>query len=138
MNYQLVTVENKANKHAGPKEANHNAGTQDNIDVEQEILKWKLNLLKTTLYRQYGLLILQQSRAQKQRMKLKLLEKSLPKILRICFFKQELLEAAKTSSTNIVNTASTPVSTVSPYDGLSFSDLTNPDQDDSEIPALED
>ncbi|GKA41643.1 putative ribonuclease H-like domain-containing protein [Tanacetum coccineum] len=46
--------------------------------------------------------------------------------------------AAKTSSTNIVNTASTPVRTVSPYDGLSFSDPTNPDQDDSEIPALED
>ncbi|GKB47156.1 hypothetical protein Tco_0897909 [Tanacetum coccineum] len=33
--------------------------------------------------------------------------------------------AAKTSSTNIVNTASTPVSTDSPYDGLSFSDPTN-------------
>ncbi|GKB05579.1 hypothetical protein Tco_0833774, partial [Tanacetum coccineum] len=45
--------------------------------------------------------------------------------------------AAKTSSTNIVNTASTPISTVSPYDGLSFSDPTNHDQDDSEIPALE-
>ncbi|GJY07982.1 ribonuclease H-like domain-containing protein [Tanacetum coccineum] len=40
--------------------------------------------------------------------------------------------AAKPSSTNIVNTASTPVSTASPD-----SDLTNPDQDDSEIPALE-
>ncbi|GJW54326.1 putative ribonuclease H-like domain-containing protein [Tanacetum coccineum] len=46
--------------------------------------------------------------------------------------------AAKTSSTNIVNTASTLVSTDSPYDRLSFSDPTNPDQDDSEIPALED
>ncbi|GKE99460.1 putative ribonuclease H-like domain-containing protein, partial [Tanacetum coccineum] len=46
--------------------------------------------------------------------------------------------AAKTSNANIVNTASTPVSTISPYDGLSFSDPTNPDQDDSEIPALED
>ncbi|GKD08653.1 putative ribonuclease H-like domain-containing protein [Tanacetum coccineum] len=45
--------------------------------------------------------------------------------------------AAKASSTNIVNTASTPVSTASPYGGLSFTDLTNPDQDDSEIPALE-
>ncbi|GKE46866.1 hypothetical protein Tco_1478124, partial [Tanacetum coccineum] len=42
--------------------------------------------------------------------------------------------AAKTSSTNIVNTTSIPVSTVSPYDGLSFSDPTNPDQDDSKIP----
>ncbi|GJY85220.1 hypothetical protein Tco_0499246, partial [Tanacetum coccineum] len=46
--------------------------------------------------------------------------------------------AAKTSSTNIVNTASTRVSTVCPYNGLSFSDPTNPDQDDSEIPALKD
>ncbi|GJZ30945.1 hypothetical protein Tco_0575992 [Tanacetum coccineum] len=45
--------------------------------------------------------------------------------------------AAKASSTNIVNTASTPVSTASPYGGLSFTDLTNIDQDDSEIPALE-
>ncbi|GKF39005.1 hypothetical protein Tco_0119066, partial [Tanacetum coccineum] len=46
--------------------------------------------------------------------------------------------AAKASSTNTVNTISTPVSTTSPYDGLSFPDPTNPDQDDSEIPTLED
>ncbi|GJZ16035.1 putative ribonuclease H-like domain-containing protein [Tanacetum coccineum] len=54
--------------------------------------------------------------------------------------KELLLQAgaAKASSTNIVNTASTPVSTASPYGGLSFTDLTNPDPDDSEIPALED
>ncbi|GKG52908.1 hypothetical protein Tco_0550020, partial [Tanacetum coccineum] len=40
--------------------------------------------------------------------------------------------ASKTSSTNIVNTASTPVSTASHY-----GDLTNPDQDDSKLPTLE-
>ncbi|GKD00411.1 hypothetical protein Tco_1170685 [Tanacetum coccineum] len=45
--------------------------------------------------------------------------------------------AAKASSTNIINTASTPVCTASPYGGLSFTDLTNTDQDDLEIPALE-
>ncbi|GJY16870.1 putative ribonuclease H-like domain-containing protein [Tanacetum coccineum] len=45
--------------------------------------------------------------------------------------------AAKASSTNIVNTASTPVSTASPNGGLSFTDLTNTDQDDSKIYALE-
>ncbi|GKD28873.1 putative ribonuclease H-like domain-containing protein, partial [Tanacetum coccineum] len=45
--------------------------------------------------------------------------------------------AAKASSTNIVNTASIPVSTASPYGGLSFTDITNPNQDDLEIPALE-
>ncbi|GKA06309.1 ribonuclease H-like domain-containing protein [Tanacetum coccineum] len=46
--------------------------------------------------------------------------------------------AAKASSTNTVNTASTPVSTTSPSGGLSYTDLTNSDQDDSQIPALED
>ncbi|GKG15356.1 hypothetical protein Tco_0357679, partial [Tanacetum coccineum] len=51
---------------------------------------------------------------------------------------QEAAGAAKASSTNTVNTVSTPVSTASPYDGLYFSNPTNPDQDDLEIPALED
>ncbi|GJZ37712.1 putative ribonuclease H-like domain-containing protein, partial [Tanacetum coccineum] len=41
--------------------------------------------------------------------------------------------AAKTSSTNIVNTVNTLVSTASPHGGI----FTNPYQDDSEIPALE-
>ncbi|GKF17399.1 hypothetical protein Tco_0062317 [Tanacetum coccineum] len=45
--------------------------------------------------------------------------------------------ATKASSTNIVNIVSTPVSTASPYGGLSFTDPINIDQDDSEIPALE-
>ncbi|GKA36122.1 putative ribonuclease H-like domain-containing protein, partial [Tanacetum coccineum] len=41
------------------------------------------------------------------------------------------------SGTNTVNTASTPVSTASPYGDLSITELTNADQDDSKIPALE-
>ncbi|GJS98650.1 putative ribonuclease H-like domain-containing protein [Tanacetum coccineum] len=41
-------------------------------------------------------------------------------------------------TTNTVNTASTPVSIASPSGGLSYTDLTNSDQDDSLIPALED
>ncbi|GJS10292.1 hypothetical protein Tco_0367088 [Tanacetum coccineum] len=45
---------------------------------------------------------------------------------------------AKASSTNLVNTVSIPVSTASPHEGLSFFDPTNPEQDDSEIPPLED
>ncbi|GJX89465.1 putative ribonuclease H-like domain-containing protein [Tanacetum coccineum] len=45
---------------------------------------------------------------------------------------------AKASSTNLVNTVSLPVSTASPYEGLSLSDPTNPEEDDSEIPPLED
>ncbi|GKD70788.1 putative ribonuclease H-like domain-containing protein [Tanacetum coccineum] len=46
--------------------------------------------------------------------------------------------AARATSTNTVNTASTPISTASPSGGLSYTDLTNTDQDDSQIPALED
>ncbi|GKF82968.1 hypothetical protein Tco_0244624 [Tanacetum coccineum] len=33
MNFQLVRSENQANKHAGPQEANQNAGTEDIIDA---------------------------------------------------------------------------------------------------------
>ncbi|GKE82135.1 hypothetical protein Tco_1552135 [Tanacetum coccineum] len=46
--------------------------------------------------------------------------------------------ATRASSTNTFNIASTPVSTASPSGGLSFTNLTNTDQDDSEIPDLED
>ncbi|GKE52793.1 hypothetical protein Tco_1487949, partial [Tanacetum coccineum] len=33
MNYQPIRSENQANHHAGLEEANHSAGTQDNIDA---------------------------------------------------------------------------------------------------------
>ncbi|GKD11782.1 putative ribonuclease H-like domain-containing protein, partial [Tanacetum coccineum] len=52
-----------------------------------------------------------------------------------------LLQAgdARATSTNIVNTVRTPVSTASSSGGPSFPDLTNyTNQDDSQIPALED
>ncbi|GKF35808.1 hypothetical protein Tco_0112566, partial [Tanacetum coccineum] len=46
--------------------------------------------------------------------------------------------AAKASSTNLVNTVSIPVSTASPNEGLSLYDPSNLEQDDPEIPLLED
>ncbi|GKD35968.1 putative ribonuclease H-like domain-containing protein [Tanacetum coccineum] len=149
MNYQPVRSENQANKHAGPQEANHNADTKDNIDA-----------VKRSTAKDVG-------KAPNKHPDLKTNEKPVDKEDQLFFDELERLKrqekdandaaealrkefaqetedlllqagAAKTSSTNIVNTASTPVSTVSPYNGLSFSDPTNPDQDDSEIPALED
>ncbi|GJU00153.1 ribonuclease H-like domain-containing protein [Tanacetum coccineum] len=45
---------------------------------------------------------------------------------------------AKASGTNLVNTVSIPVSTASPNEGLSLSDTSNSQEDDSEIPPLED
>ncbi|GKA46762.1 putative ribonuclease H-like domain-containing protein, partial [Tanacetum coccineum] len=45
---------------------------------------------------------------------------------------------AKASGTNFVNTVSTPVNTTSANEGLSITDTTNFQEDDSEIPPLED
>ncbi|GJU53352.1 putative ribonuclease H-like domain-containing protein [Tanacetum coccineum] len=45
---------------------------------------------------------------------------------------------AKASGTNFVNTVSTPVSAASANEGLSLSNTTNSQEDDSEIPPLED
>ncbi|GKG07589.1 hypothetical protein Tco_0330558, partial [Tanacetum coccineum] len=46
--------------------------------------------------------------------------------------------AARATSTNIVNVVRTPISTASSSGGQSYPDLTNyADQDDSQIPALE-
>ncbi|GJV05573.1 putative ribonuclease H-like domain-containing protein [Tanacetum coccineum] len=95
MNYQPVRLDNQANKHAGPKEANHSvvkSSKSKNAALRKEFAKDNEDLLL-----QAG--------------------------------------AAKASSTNTVNTASTPVSTASPYGGLSFTDT---NQDDSKIPAPED
>ncbi|GJZ92819.1 putative ribonuclease H-like domain-containing protein [Tanacetum coccineum] len=142
MNYHLVRSENQANKHLGPQEANHNAGTEDIIDAGDskkedesaqdcflERLKRKekdANDAAESLRKEFAqetnnLLI--QARATKA---------SGTNIV------NTVSTPAKASSTNIVNTVSTPVKTTSPYDGLSLSDPTNPKQDDSEIPAFED
>ncbi|GKA98321.1 ribonuclease H-like domain-containing protein [Tanacetum coccineum] len=174
MNYQPVRSENQANKHAGPQEANHNAGTKDNIDAgdsekEDESAQdyfvlpiWSSysSTVKRSTEKDAGEapnkhpdLQTDENPVEKEDQvfleeleRLKRQEKDAndaAEALRKEFAQETedlLLQAgvAKTSSTNIVNTASTPVSTASPYGGLSFTDPTNPDQDDSEIPALED
>ncbi|GJY85245.1 putative ribonuclease H-like domain-containing protein [Tanacetum coccineum] len=168
MNYQPVRSENQANKHAGPQEANHNAGTEDNIDagdseIEAESAQDYLVLpiwssytstVKSSKANNAGeeptkhhfkqvdkedqVFLDELERLKRQEQDANDAAEALRKE-----FAQEtedlLLQAgaAKASSTNIVNTASTLVSTASPYGGLSFTDLTNTDQDDSEIPALE-
>ncbi|GJU95915.1 putative ribonuclease H-like domain-containing protein [Tanacetum coccineum] len=169
MNYQPVRSENQANKHAGPKEANHNVGTKDNIDagdseIEAESAQdyfvlpiWSsyTSTVKSTKAKNAGeepnkhpdlkpvdkedqVFLDELERLKRQEQDANDAAEALRKE-----FAQDtedlLLQAgaAKASSTNIVNTASTPVCTASPYGGLSFTDLTNTDQDDSEIPALE-
>ncbi|GKB88103.1 hypothetical protein Tco_0960375, partial [Tanacetum coccineum] len=137
MNYQPVRSENQANKHAGPKKANHNivksskaknAGEDPNknpdlktdekpVDKEDQVFLDELERLK---------------RQEDVNDAAEALRKEFAKDT-----KDLLLQAgaATASSTNTVNTTSTPVSTASSYGRLSFTDT---DQDDSKIPALED
>ncbi|GJT60824.1 putative ribonuclease H-like domain-containing protein, partial [Tanacetum coccineum] len=159
---------NQANKHAGPQEANQNAGTEDIIDAtdskkEDESAQdyfvlpiWSSysSTIKRSIEKDAGdapnkypdlktngkPLDKEDQVFLDELERLKRQEKDVndaAEALRKEFAQQTgdlLLQAGATkpSSTNIVNTSSTPVSTASPD-----SDLTNPDQDDSEIPALE-
>ncbi|GJT42601.1 putative ribonuclease H-like domain-containing protein [Tanacetum coccineum] len=174
MNYQPVRSENQANKHAGPKEANHSAGTQDNIDAGNSKMEAESaqDYFVLPIWSSYTSTV-KSSEAKNEGEKpnkntdLKTNEKPvdqedqafLDELERLKRQEKEandaaealrkefaqdtedlLLQAgaARASSTNTVNTASTPVSTASPSGGLSYTDLTNTDQDDSQIPALED
>ncbi|GKE03954.1 putative ribonuclease H-like domain-containing protein [Tanacetum coccineum] len=169
--YELVT-DNQANKHAGPQEANQNAGTEDNIDagdskIEAESAQdyfvlpiWSsyTSTVKNSKVKNAGeepnknldLKIAEQPVDMEDQVFLDELEilkrqeqdanDAAEALRKECAQDTEdlLLQAgvAKASCTNTVNSASTPVSTASPYGGLSFTDLTNTDQD-SEIPTLE-
>ncbi|GJU82674.1 putative ribonuclease H-like domain-containing protein, partial [Tanacetum coccineum] len=148
MNYQPVRSENQANKHAGPQESNQNAGIKDIIDVGD-------SKKEDESAQDYFVLPIWSSYSSIINPDLKTDEKPVDKEEQVFLDELERLQrqekdandedealmkdtTTKASSTNIVNTVSTPVSTASPYDGLSLSNLTNPEQDDSEIPALED
>ncbi|GJY43675.1 hypothetical protein Tco_0431888 [Tanacetum coccineum] len=153
----------------GPKEANHSACTQDNIDVANSEMEaesaqyyfvlpiWSsyTSTVKSSEAKNKGekpnksieKLVDQEDQAFLEELeRLKSQEKEAndaAEALRKEFAKDtaDLLlnaGAARASSTNTVNTASTPVSTASPSGGLSYTDLTNSDQDDSQKPALED
>ncbi|GJT45353.1 putative ribonuclease H-like domain-containing protein [Tanacetum coccineum] len=169
-----VRSENQANKHAGPKEANHIAGTQDNFDAGNSKMEVESaqDYFVLPIWSSYTSTV-KSSEAKNEGEKptkntdLKTNEKPvdqedqafLDELERLKRQEKEandaaealrkefaqdtkdlLLQAgaARASSTNTVNTASTPVSTASPSGGLSYTDLTNTDQDDSQIPALED
>ncbi|GJZ86772.1 putative ribonuclease H-like domain-containing protein [Tanacetum coccineum] len=133
--------ENQANKNASPKEANHSAGTQDNIDAGNSKAKSAQDYFinKKPIDQEDQAFLEKIERLKRQEKE----DNDAVKALRKEFAqdtKDLLLQvgAVRASSTDTVNTASTPVSTASLSGGLSYTDLTNTDQDDSQIPALED
>ncbi|GJR55890.1 putative ribonuclease H-like domain-containing protein [Tanacetum coccineum] len=174
MNYQPVRSENQANKTAGPKEANHSAGTQDNIDAGNSEMEaepaqdyfvlpiWSsyTSTVKSSEAKNEGekpnkdtglktneVPVNQEDQAFLEELeRLKRQEKEANDAAEALRkeFAQDAEDlplqagAAIATSTKTVNTISTPVSTVSPSGGLSYPDITNNDQDDSQIPALED
>ncbi|GJZ58688.1 putative ribonuclease H-like domain-containing protein [Tanacetum coccineum] len=182
-------IKNQANKHAGPQEANHNAGTQDNIDAgdsekEDESAQdyfvlpiWSSysSTIKRSTAKDAGeapnkhlktdekregpreeeqVFLDELERLKRQEKdaneEAEALRKEFAQATESLIIQAGAAKAsstnifstvstpAKASSTNLVNTVSTPVSTASPHEGLSLSDPTNPEQDDSEIPPLED
>ncbi|GJV42019.1 hypothetical protein Tco_1420459 [Tanacetum coccineum] len=169
MNYQPVTVENKANKTVGPKEANHSAGTQDNINAgnskmeaepAQEYFVLPLWSSYTSTVKSSeakngdekpnedtGPKTNEEPKDQEDQAFLEELERlkrqekeandaaeAFRKEFAQCT-KDLLLQAgaARATSTNTVNTVSTPISTASPSRVFSTGgpDLTNNDQNDS-------
>nr|GEV92433.1 hypothetical protein [Tanacetum cinerariifolium] len=191
MNYQPVTAENKANKTAGPNEANNSTGTQDTIhvgnsEIEAEHVQEYCVLPLWSSYtstvksseaknRDEKLIGHTGSKTNEEPLDQAFLEEleslkqqakeadDAAETLRKTFAKcieNLLLQAGATgaSSTNYintastpvnttstpVNTASTPVNTASPLRNVSAAGPSYPDlstfanQDDSQIPSLED
>ncbi|GKE58176.1 ribonuclease H-like domain-containing protein [Tanacetum coccineum] len=173
MNYQPVRSENQANNHAGPEEANHSAGTQDNIDAGDSELEaesaqdsfvlpiWSSysSTVKSSKARSAGEEPNKHPDSKSNEKPVDKEDQEFEKDTEDLLFQAGATKAsgtntvntastpvstvspyggaAKDSGTNTVNTASTPVSTANPYGRLSFTELTNANQDDSEIPALE-
>ncbi|GKD48892.1 putative ribonuclease H-like domain-containing protein [Tanacetum coccineum] len=174
--FRHVTTENKANKTAGPKEANHSAGTKDNIDtgyskMEAELAHGYFVLPLWSSYtstvksseakngdekpnRDTGLKINEEPKDQEDQAFLEELKRLKRQEIEANdaaeAFRREFTQctedlllqagAARATSTNTVNTVSTPISTASPSNVFSAGgpDLKNNDQDDSQIPTLED
>nr|GEW32587.1 ribonuclease H-like domain-containing protein [Tanacetum cinerariifolium] len=130
INYKPVLVENQTNKSAGPKEANNSAGTQANDDQGA-------NSKEVDLQEEHSVLPIWSAYSTT----VKSLEDKIEK--NTGFQTCEKLNASS-SSTNLINTASTPLSVVGPSRAFNDGELSYPDPskyaipDDPSMPHLED
>ncbi|GJX26840.1 ribonuclease H-like domain-containing protein [Tanacetum coccineum] len=144
MNYHPVSSENQANLHAGQQEANQNAAvTTDDKRAgpreEEQVFMDDLERLKKQEKEAY-----EEAEALRKKFETLVIKEGAAKPSSTNIF-STVSTPAKASSTNPLNTASIPVSTASPYEGLtspyeglSLDDPTHSEEDDSEIPPLED
>ncbi|GJY73276.1 ribonuclease H-like domain-containing protein [Tanacetum coccineum] len=137
MNYQPVRLENQATKHAGPQEANHNAGTKDIIDAcdyENEA-KSAQDYFVLPIWSSYSSTVKRSTakdagEAPNNHPDLKTDEKPVDKEDQVFLDELERLKRQEQDANDAAEALRKD--TASPY-----GDLTNPDQDDLEIPALE-
>ncbi|GJR78794.1 putative ribonuclease H-like domain-containing protein [Tanacetum coccineum] len=134
MNYQPVTTENKANKTAGPKEANHSAGTQDNIDAGNSEIEAEpaQEYFVLPLWSSYTSTVKSSEAKNGDEKPNEDTEKEANDATEV--FRKEFAQCTKdlllqagairATSTNTVNTVSTPISTASPSNGA-VADFTN-------------
>ncbi|GJR12337.1 putative ribonuclease H-like domain-containing protein [Tanacetum coccineum] len=145
MNYQPVRSENQANKHASPQEANHNAGL-----LRLPIWSYYSSTIKRSIVKDAG-------EVPDKHLDLKIDEKPVDKEDQVFLdelerikkqekegndaakaLRKEFAQETKNLLIQIGAAKGLLLSTASPYDRLSLSDPTNPEQYDSEIPPLED
>nr|GEV19233.1 hypothetical protein [Tanacetum cinerariifolium] len=128
--YELLTVKNQANKSAGPKEANNSANTQANDDQGA-------NSKEIDLHKEHFVMPIWSAYSTT-------VKSSRDKIEKNTSFKTCEKPNASTSSTNLINTASTPLSIVGPSRAFNDGELSYHDpfkyalQDDPSMPHLED
>ncbi|GKD08696.1 hypothetical protein Tco_1188381, partial [Tanacetum coccineum] len=163
MNYHPVSSENQANLHAGQQEANlhagqqeanQNAGTEEIIDVgdsdKEDDSAQDCFVLPiwpsysstntpavTTDDKKAEKEAYEEAEALKKKFETLVIKEGAAKPSSTNIF-STVSTPTKASGTNLVSIVSLPVSTASPYEGLSLSDPINPEEDDSEIPPLED
>ncbi|GJW62900.1 ribonuclease H-like domain-containing protein [Tanacetum coccineum] len=139
MNYLSVSSENQTNIHAGQQATNQNEGSKDKIDsgnsqIEDESAQDCLKDLNSFVIFHKQLFSSKIKRKEKN-----------PREYEQVFFwmnharlQRQEKEATKASGTNFLNTVSIPVGTASANEGLSLSNTKYSQEDDYEIPPLED
>ncbi|GJT15104.1 putative ribonuclease H-like domain-containing protein [Tanacetum coccineum] len=147
MNYHPVSSENQANLHAGQQEANQNAGTEETIDVgdsdkEDDSTQdcFVLPIWPSYSSTNTPAVTTDDKRAgprEEEQVFMDDLER-LKKQEKEANEEAEVLRKKFETLVIKEGAAKPSISTASPYEGLSLSDPINPEEDDSEIPPLED
>ncbi|GKF55403.1 hypothetical protein Tco_0165743, partial [Tanacetum coccineum] len=153
INYQPVRSENQANKTAGPKEANHSAGTQDNIDArnsEMEVESAQDYFVLPIWFSYTSTVKISEAKNKGEKPNkntgLKINEEPLDQEDQAFLEELKRLKRQEKEANDAAEAfrKDTPLSTANPSNIFSTGGPSNPnltnyaDQDDSQIPALED